>query len=192
MLTIINTEERVHYRDACADTLLASYLARASGQPLTRSGTCVLCIGSDRSTGDALGPLVGTLLQKQAPLGLYVRGTLEEPVHAGNLAQTLQSLHRALPGATVVAIDACLGREENIGVISAGLGALKPGAGVRKTLPQVGDLHITATVNVAGFMEFLVLQNTRLSLVVGMAEVIARAVRGSLAHGLKATPQSSS
>ena len=43
-----------------------------------------LCIGSDRVTGDSLGPLVGTLLLKVQPT-LPVIGTLTDPVHALNL-----------------------------------------------------------------------------------------------------------
>ncbi|WP_340371938.1 DUF1256 domain-containing protein [Peribacillus sp. FSL E2-0218] len=47
-----------------------------------------LCIGSDRSTGDSFGPLVGTMLkEKQVPY--HVFGTLSEPVHALNLKNTL-------------------------------------------------------------------------------------------------------
>jgi hypothetical protein len=34
-------------------------------------------------------------------------------------------------------------------------------------------MHIVGVVNVGGFMEYLVLQNTRLSLVMRMAEVIS-------------------
>ena len=52
-------------------------------------------------------------------------------------------------------------------------GPLKPGTGVNKDLPPIGDAHITGIVNVGGFMEYLVLQNTRLSLVIRMAEAIA-------------------
>ncbi|MNN53765.1 hypothetical protein D3C81_1685430 [compost metagenome] len=37
-------------------------------------------------------------------------------------------------------------------------------------------MHITGIVNVGGFMEYLVLQNTRLSLVMNMADVIARGI----------------
>jgi putative sporulation protein YyaC len=44
---------------------------------------------------------------------------------------------------------------------------------VNKELPEVGELHITGIVNVAGFMEYFVLQNTRLGLVMKMADVIA-------------------
>jgi putative sporulation protein YyaC len=60
-----------------------------------------------------------------------------------------------------------------VGSVTVGLGALVPGAGVNKTLPEVGSAHVTGTVNVGGFMEYFVLGNTRLHLVVEMAEVIA-------------------
>jgi putative sporulation protein YyaC len=76
----------------------------------------------------------------------------------------------------MLAVDACLGQAEQIGSIAIALGPVKPGAGVNKVLPAVGTLHITGTVNVAGFMEYLVLQNTRLSLVMQMARVISDAI----------------
>jgi len=44
---------------------------------------------------------------------------------------------------------------------------------VNKDLPPVGDIHMTGIVNVGGFMEYFVLQNTRLNLVVKMADIIA-------------------
>jgi len=43
-------------------------------------------------------------------------------------------------------------------------------------LPPIGDAYVTGVVNVGGFMEYLVLQNTRLSLVIKMADAIARGV----------------
>ena len=47
------------------------------------SGLIILCIGSDRSTGDALGPLVGTMLENYNTytcLPAKIMGTLSEPV----------------------------------------------------------------------------------------------------------------
>ena len=77
----------------------------------------------------------------------------------------------------VIAIDASLGDAANIGRIYLRDGSLTPGAGVsREDLPEVGDFHIDGVVNTAGFMEYLVLQGTRLSLVMDMAEVIADAI----------------
>ena len=59
---------------------------------------------------------------------------------------------------------------------------------MNKKLPAVGDLHIHGIVNLNGFMEFFVLQNTRLSLVMKMADVIAKYKRdGSKLFRLKQT-----
>lgn len=126
-----------------------------------------LCIGTDRVTGDAFGPLVGTFLQG---FGLEPVGTLDHPVHAGNLSANFKSLP---PEAFVIAIDACLGNLNSVGRINFYRGAISPGAGVGKDLERVGDVGITMTVNVSGFMENLVLANTRLSIVFAGAQVTA-------------------
>ena len=136
-----------------------------------------LCIGTDRSTGDALGPLVGNKLSEWRERPFEVFGTLDDPVHASNLKQAIHTIESHFPERFVVAVDACLGRLENVGSITLGSGSLRPGAGVNKNLPPVGDCFITGTVNVGGFMEYFVLQNTRLSFVMRMAEAISQAVR---------------
>ena len=139
-----------------------------------------LCIGTDRSTGDCLGPLVGSMLVEAGIPGHRVHGTLAEPVHAANLSARLEA--GLLPGGEpplVIAVDACLGQARSVGSITLGPGALRPGAGVQKDLPPVGDIYVTGTVNVGGFMEYFVLQNTRLSLVVEMARVITTVLIGA-------------
>ncbi|MBX6395084.1 MAG: spore protease YyaC [Alicyclobacillaceae bacterium] len=142
---------------------------KAVGRPIV-----VVCVGTDRSTGDALGPLVGTRLkEKLAPEVGTVFGTLDEPVHAVNLSHTLTQIDRMHPSPFVIAVDACLGQVNSVGQISLHPGPLKPGAGVNKQLPPVGDIHVTGVVNVGGYMEYFVLQNTRLYLVVRMASAIA-------------------
>lgn len=139
----------------------------------------VLCIGTDRSTGDSLGPLTGTKL-KTLRAHPYIYGTLEQPVHATNLPETLKLIQGTFANPFVIAVDACLGKMDSIGCVSLGRGSLKPGAAVNKELPSVGDAYITGIVNVGGFMEHLVLQSTRLSLVIKMADVIAYSLAYSL------------
>src|SRR5690606_29960938 len=58
-----------------------------------------VCIGTDRSTGDSLGPLVGTHLMKHHYSGLHVFGTLDDPVHAMNLNDTISNIERLFPDA---------------------------------------------------------------------------------------------
>lgn len=134
----------------------------------------ILCIGTDRSTGDCLGPLVGYKLSHNYLMkDIHVLGTLGEPVHAKNLDEKMTYIFNNISNPFVIAIDASLGKMENIGKINLYKGPLYPGAGVNKNLQPVGDISITGIVNMSGFMEYIVLQNTRLSLVMDMAEIIS-------------------
>ncbi len=144
----------------------------------------VLCIGTDRCTGDSLGPLVGHQLRNLKVPNIYVYGTLEAPVHAGNLVDTIETIKLKCPCPFIIAIDACLGTYEHIGYIYLKNGPLYPGAAMKKELPPVGDLNITAIVNMCGFLDNIVLQSTRLSVVMPMAEIIAKAVNFVLSKKL--------
>ncbi|HBQ25665.1 MAG TPA: spore protease YyaC [Syntrophomonas sp.] len=132
-----------------------------------------LCIGTDRATGDCLGPLVGSRLKSLSP-STAVYGTLETPVHATNLQETLDEIFALYAQPFVIAVDACLGYANRIGYINVRRGSLKPGTALNKTLPAVGDFHVSAVVNVGGFFEHMVLQNTRLFIVSKMADIIAK------------------
>jgi putative sporulation protein YyaC len=136
-----------------------------------------VCIGTDRSTGDSLGPLVGYKIGKLKMKNIHVHGDLDNPVHAKNIDETMKMIYEKYNKPFVVAIDACLGRMEHVGYINIGEGPIKPGSGVNKNLNPVGDMHITGIVNFGGFMDFLVLQNTRLSLVMKMADIISMGIR---------------
>jgi putative sporulation protein YyaC len=150
---------------------LLSLIPVISGRPIV-----FVCIGTDRSTGDSLGPLVGTFLEEKSAAPFHVYGTLEDPIHAVNLEERLTKIKEKHNQPFIIGIDACLGRLKSVGVIQIGEGPVKPGAGVNKELPPVGDIHITGIVNVSGFMEFFVLQNTRLNLVLKMARTIAEGI----------------
>lgn len=136
----------------------------------------ILCIGSDRSTGDSLGPLIGYKLEKFNIPGTYIYGTLSEPVHAANLTAKLDYIQKKHQNPFILAVDASLGTKEHVGFITLSSGPLKPGLGVKKELPDVGDAHITGIVNFSGMMESLLLQTTRLSQVMKLADTISKAV----------------
>jgi putative sporulation protein YyaC len=157
---------------------LAGRLNR-SGFPAGRPRV-LLCIGTDRSTGDCLGPLVGSKLSALDQNFFQIYGTLEHPVHASNLKQKLEEICRNHENPLIIAVDACLGSLENVGCVNIGDGSLQPGAGVNKNLPPVGQIHITGIVNVGGFMEYLVLQNTRLNLVMRMADLIVEGLTNTI------------
>ena len=132
----------------------------------------ILCIGSDRSTGDSLGPLIGYKLSKFAFNNVFIYGSLNNPINAVNLEFAITFIKNFHSNPYIIAIDASLGRNDHVGCITLAEGPLRPGLGVKKELPKVGSLHITGIVNAAGSKENLLLQTTRLSTVMTLADVI--------------------
>lgn len=163
---------KVYHDEADAVPSLAKHFIQML-PPHTIRPIVLVCIGTDRSTGDSLGPLVGTLLEEKGPHPFFVYGTLEDPIHAVNLEEKLREIKQKHFYPFMIGIDACLGKIKSVGAIQLANGPVKPGAGVNKELPAVGDIHLTGIVNVSGFMEFFVLQNTRLNLVLKMAKTIS-------------------
>lgn len=139
---------------------------RKEAQPVV-----ILCIGTDRVTGDALGPLVGHQLCTSAN-NFIIYGNLEHPVHAINLAETMEHIYQKYEDPYVIAIDASLGTKEHIGYVTLRQGPLKPGQGIAKNLPEIGDISITGIVNLSGRPGAFLLQNTRLCTVMKLVDCI--------------------
>lgn len=135
-----------------------------------------ICIGTDRSTGDSLGPLVGYKLKYLSRNNIYIYGTLENPIHSKNLIEILNKINLNFNNPYIIAIDSCLGSLANIGKIFIEKKPLSPGLALNKNLPLVGEMSITGIVNISGNFEFLVLQNTRLSTVMNLADVISKGI----------------
>ncbi|SHE87614.1 spore protease YyaC [Clostridium fallax] len=163
--------------DLNSSFILRDYLYRELLPIIKQKRTIIfLCIGSDRSTGDSLGPLVGDKLKFSIKKSIYFYGSLENPIHAKNLKETIISINKKFKNPYIVAIDACLGTVQNVGKILIEKKPLKPGLAVSKDLPPVGDLSILGIVNICGSLEFMVLQNTRLYTVVTLANSISIAI----------------
>ena len=170
-LTKTSEHIRRHYKDELVITAFRDEIL--SSMPNVPREFIVVCIGTDRSTGDALGPLTGTFLTEQKPDNLSVYGTVHEPVHATNLQDYLDYIYGKYKEPFIIAIDACLGKISSVGQLTFHRGPVRPGAALHKELPTVGDIHLTGIVNISGFMEYTVLQNTRLSVVIDMARKLA-------------------
>lgn len=140
----------------------------------------IICIGTDRSTGDCLGPLVGEKLKFLIRGKVSLFGNLETPVHAKNLQETIDMINSKYKNPYIIAIDACLGSIQNIGKIIVDNKPVRPGSAVNKNLPPIGDLSITGVVNISGAMEFMVLQNTRLYTVMNLADYISKGIYHSI------------
>lgn len=131
----------------------------------------ILCIGTDRATGDCLGPLVGDQLQCYNEK-YKVIGNLSSPVHALNLKHVVTSIYENIENPFIIAIDASLGLDKHIGYITVSDCPIAPGKGVNKKLPVIGNISITGIVNVSSHTPGL-LQNTRLYTVMQLANCIS-------------------
>ncbi|WP_017725812.1 spore protease YyaC [Halalkalibacterium ligniniphilum] len=167
---------RIHMDEPDVQSLLAEELVQYFHSYEHRE-LVVICIGTDRSTGDALGPLVGSKLEEASLGRFHVYGTLSNPIHAVNLEERFSAILQTYRRPYVLAIDACLGRLNSVGKVVLADGPVQPGAAVNKKLPPVGDIHMTGIVNIAGMMEYFMLQNTRLHTVMQLAEIIAGSIQ---------------
>lgn len=167
---------RTYYFDADTDNAseelylkIMSYLAKDfSGY----EGLVLFCIGTDRITGDSLGPLVGYKVKKSGLSNVFVYGTLEEPVHALNVDRIFSEVQKKHPNLPIIAVDASLGHSSHLGCVTVSKGSLKPGIGVKKKLKQVGDISITGIVCASSPLANMELQTTRLSMVMKLADCI--------------------
>ena len=155
---------------------IKNYLLKELSPIINKRPIIILCIGTDRSTGDSLGPLVGYKLKRLSVVNIYIYGTLENPVHAKNLRNVLNKINHYFSDPYIIAIDSCLGSINNIGKIFIKKGPLAPGLALNKDLPSIGDMNITGIVNISGNFQFFVLQNTRLYTVMNLADSISRGI----------------
>jgi len=152
-----------------------------------------LCIGTDRATGDCFGPLAGSALIKASPIAgsdlASVYGTLDNPVHAKNIADVLAQIKREHTNPFIVAIDACLGKADKVGKMIIKRGPIAPGLARGAGIPPVGDISVTGVVNVLGKHKntdmWGVLASTRLSLVMRMADMAAKGMLTNYELGMR-------
>jgi len=156
---------------------LADFFRTISGLHPGRDALIALCIGTDRSTGDAFGPLVGSRLRE---LGWpHVIGTLEAPCDANRLPAAIASIPAE---GIVLAFDACLGNEEDIGKYTVLPGPLQPAAATGNAAGRhgpVGHYSVAAVVGRKSIKPLWELQSASLHRVMHMARTAADAVHAA-------------
>ena len=139
----------------------------------------LICIGTDKSIADSLGPLVGTMLvEKQFAFPVY--GTLADPVHASNLKSNLVKIKSQYENPIIIAVDACIGEKDQIGSIIFENGPLLPGIATFKSLPPVGDYQLKVVVNHRNIYDpSYFIHNTRLFTVINLAKKVTNMILDS-------------
>ena len=156
----------VHYKNSFAAIKIGDFLAEHM------YNAAIVCIGTDKCIIDSLGPLTGTLLMKKN-IKADIYGTLEKPVHAMNINDYVKNLKRKSYDC-IIAVDACLSNKKSQGIIEVREGSITPGKGIGKFLPEIGDISIIGIVDSSDKEFHDLVQDTRLSLIYEMAEIICQ------------------
>lgn len=139
-----------------------------------------LCIGTDRIIGDALGPLVGTMLEEKLEkyniFNLSIYGTLQKNICYTNIHEILEILEKKHKNACIVVIDAALSNKENIGKIFIKKEKMILGKSLNKAKVEIGNISIKAVVGKdykLSKYNFSSMQNISLSVVIRLANLIS-------------------
>lgn len=174
----IREEESRKRMKADAAGLVEFFAGLAALHPAER--ITFLCIGTDRSTGDALGPLTGSKLTEYGFPNVV--GTLPDPCDANNLVDRLAAIG---PDQYIVAVDACLGPAAALGCYFVAREPLRPAQSVGISLPAVGHASLAAIVDVNGPWPYRILQTTPLHRVMVMSNKIAAAAAQGFGFNFK-------
>lgn len=137
----------------------------------------IVCIGSDLAVGDSLGPITGSMLKyKTQGLRAFIYGTLASPVTAKEIKYLRAFLKETHKGSQVIAVDAAVGAEGDVGLLKLSDSPLLPGAGANKKLGAIGDISVMGIVAEKSISNFGLLNTTRLNLVYTMSEIISEAI----------------
>lgn len=176
--TILSSEDIMeyafHFYNTMAETGIMMALNKCLGE--LHAPPVILCIGSDLAVGDSLGPITGTMLRRRKELYGYVYGTLRNPVTAKEVKYIDSFLRKTHPGSKIIAVDAAVGEESDIGLVKVIGAPLKPGSGANKRLGKVGDVSVLGIVAKKSAFSYSLLNLTRLNMVYSMAEIVAGAL----------------
>lgn len=135
-----------------------------------------MCIGTSAVVADSLGPMVGSLLQRDMPKPLFVYGFSASNITALNIYAAYEVIKLLHPDKRIMVIDAAVGEEGEKGKIIYNSLPLIPGAATKKNLCAIGDYSLMGVVAQRGLSDFYDTAAEKKLLVSQMAEVIASAI----------------
>lgn len=105
----------------------------------------IVCFGTNAISGDALGPMVGTILTQKYNVSAFVYGTEDCNVNGKNMASWLDFIKTVHKGALFVAVDASVGAKNKIGQIVVREDGVCP-SGVTGKKARFGDIGVLGIV----------------------------------------------
>lgn len=179
---MVNKNSQIQY-----NKFICEFHREINGKTKSISNLVFLCIGTDRITGDCFGPIVGEKLH-QFKNNISVYGSLGEPIVQSNLKNKLDEIYLKFSNPFIVAVDAALSKEENIGKIFVINDSLKLGKGLGKNIANIGDISIKGVIGrkeKSKKRNMQILQNTSLNMVMNLANIVSKGIMEVLQEEFK-------
>lgn len=144
----------------------------------------IVCIGSDRISGDSLGPITGSMLKKKLFLPqIFILGNLEKTVTAKEVNYLNHFLRETFPHRLILCVDSAVGSFSDVGAIKISDAPISPGSGINKKLAKVGDVSIQGVVAEKGLLNAASLSEVRMNMVYKMSDIISDSIASFLLGG---------
>ncbi len=153
---------------------------REKVEDLEISKIIFLCIGTDKITGDAFGPLVGYKLKNlfYGEEKIEVIGDLENTVTLINIIKTMERIKRSYENPFLIAIDAAISNRIDIGRVIVSNSKMNVGGNLSRKI-YIGDISIKGIVsrNLKNpRCNFKALQEVPLNTIMNMADSVAQGI----------------
>jgi putative sporulation protein YyaC len=166
----------LHYLDKKSVAFFSEHLVKHYLMKPDYTEIVIVCVGTNRYSGDSLGPLVGSRLFErfEGHRLVHIYGTLDKPIHALNIHKTIDHIATKHRRPYIIAVDACLGQFYKIGTLQLVEEPLEPGMSLNKQLPPIGHIHLKGIINNHGPLNHKVLEHTSLTFIYDMSAVVSR------------------
>jgi len=170
-------EKYIHIDDLNVHAAITMFLLKNIKEAMKLEKDIFICAYAiDKNIGDSVGPLVGYKIRNMNQNKMIVCGSLENTFQALNIETVHNTISNSFDNLYIIAIDACLGDYRDIGKILLKYGSVRPGAGVNKKIPPVGDISIKAIVDDSDDYEFFPHKPMRLNFIMRFADIISEAI----------------
>ena len=135
-----------------------------------------LCIGSEKISGDCIGPIVGTLLKEKYRIPYPVLGTEDNSVNGANIRAYRDNIKKYFPDYKIIAVDSAVGDDKDLWTLKIREGGVRAGGALNPSVEYYGEVGILAVVGSKSGNVLDNLLSAPYSKIVDCAERIAKTI----------------
>lgn len=144
-----------------------------------RQKPVILCVGTQKVSGDMLGPMVGSILTEKYNINSYVYGTLNNPVNGLNIEEYISFIKKIHSKSLIITVDAAMGLKNEVGLVKLKKDGIVAGAAFGRKKKTIG-IGLVGVVAEKDDNPINKLMTVKVSFVECLAEKIATVIDSSI------------